>query len=119
MEKGWGKSWGVYLTSDWPLPALRNFLRQFLMVSLPDGKQVYFRFYDPRVLRLYLPLCTADEANEFFGPVKYYVMEDQAPDALLRFSNKGVGVGRRILPLAPVPPASEMLQTQIAKPGLQ
>jgi hypothetical protein len=35
-----------------------------------------------------------------FGPVKYYLMEDEKPDLLLRFSNKGVGVGRRTLPLA-------------------
>lgn len=43
---------------------------------------------------------TAEEINLIFGPVKYYLMEDETQDILLRFSNKGVGVGRRILPLS-------------------
>ena len=47
-----------------------------------------------------LPTCTAQEISLLFGPVKYYIMEDEKPDLLLRFSNKGVGVGRRTLPLA-------------------
>ena len=100
VQLGWGKNWGVYLASPEPLEGLRRHFRQFLMVKLPDQKQVYFRFYDPRVLRLFLPTCTAQEISLLFGPVKYYIMEDEKPDLLLRFSNKGVGVGRRTLPLA-------------------
>jgi hypothetical protein len=102
IEQGWGKNWGIYLTCPEPLEALRRHFRHFLMVKLPDRKQVYFRFYDPRVLRLFLPTCTAEEISLIFGPVKYYIMEDEKPELLLRFSNKGVGVGRRILPLAAV-----------------
>ncbi len=100
VQQGWGKNWGVYLASQEALEGLRRHFRQFLMVKLPDQKQVYFRFYDPRVLRLFLPTCTAQEISLIFGPVKYYLMEDEKPDLLLRFSNKGVGVGRRTLPLA-------------------
>lgn len=100
VEHGWGKNWGVYLTCQEPLEALWRHFRQFLMVKLPDRRQVYFRYYDPRVLRLYLPTCTAEEISLIFGPVNYYLMEDKKPDVLLRFSNKGRGVGRRILPLS-------------------
>jgi len=100
VEQGWGKNWGIYLTCPEPLEALRWHFRHFLMVKLPDRKQVYFRFYDPRVLRLFLPTCTAEEISLIFGPVKYYLIEDEKPDVLLRFSNKGRGVGRRVLPLA-------------------
>lgn len=95
----WGRSWGVYLTCDQPLPALRAHFRQFLMVNQPDGKQVYFRFYDPRVLRIYLPTCLPEEVRQFFGPVKYYWMEDEKPNGLLRFSNAVRGVGLRRFPL--------------------
>ena len=31
----------------------RGHLRKFLISKLPDGRQVYFRYYDPRVLRTY------------------------------------------------------------------
>ena len=68
---------------------MRRHLRHFLEVQLPDGKQVYFRFYDPRVLRVFLPTCTADEINQFFGPIKQYLMEDEKPDKLLQFQQHG------------------------------
>jgi pSer/pThr/pTyr-binding forkhead associated (FHA) protein len=99
IEKGWGKSWGVFVTCAEPLAALRQHFRHFLMVQMPDKKQVYFRFYDPRVLRIFLPTCSAEQISLLFGPIQYYIMEDENPDFLLRFSNKGQGVGRRKFPL--------------------
>ena len=59
LLEGWGNSWGVYLTCAGEFQEVRRHLRHFLEVQLPDGKQVYFRFYDPRVLRVFLPTCTA------------------------------------------------------------
>lgn len=102
VEQGWGKNWGVFVTCAEPLEALRHHFRHFLMVKLPDRKQVYFRFYDPRVLRLFLPTCNAEQIRLLFGPIQYYIMEDEDPDSLLRFSNKGRGVGRRKFSLASV-----------------
>ena len=55
--EGWGNSWGVFLTCDREFQDVRRHLRHFLEVQLPDGKQVYFRYYDPRVLRVFLPTC--------------------------------------------------------------
>ena len=80
-EQGWGKSWGVYLTCTQPLDEVRRQLRRFLLVKLPDGRQVYFRYYDPRVLRTYLPTCTPDERRAFFGPVERILVEADSPDA--------------------------------------
>jgi Domain of unknown function (DUF4123)/FHA domain len=71
---GWGKSWGVYLTCNQTFKDVRKHLRHFLMVEL-DGEQVYFRFYDPRVLRVFLPTCTPQEVVQFFGPIRQYFFE--------------------------------------------
>lgn len=101
VEQGWGKNWGVYVTCAEPLDRLRHHFRHLLMVKLPDRKQVYFRFYDPRVLRLFLPTCDAEQIRLLFGPIQYYIMEDEKPDTLLRFSNKERGVGRRKFVLTP------------------
>jgi hypothetical protein len=98
---GWGKSWGAFLTSDSPFADVRRHLRHFLMVKLPDGKQVYFRFYDPRVLRVYLPTCTADETRTFFGPIKCFLMEGEKPEAALRFAPGARGVQQAVGSLAP------------------
>ena len=83
----------MYLASPEPLEGLRRHFRDLLMMKLPDQKQVYFRFYDPRVLRLFLPTCTAQEIGLIFGPVITISWKMRSRIYLPRFSNKGVGVG--------------------------
>jgi len=75
LAEGWSNSWGVFLNADLPLDRLQAHFRRFLMAQLPDGKTVFFRFYDPRVLRVYLPTCDAVERETFFGPVARFVFE--------------------------------------------
>jgi pSer/pThr/pTyr-binding forkhead associated (FHA) protein len=106
VSNGWGKSWGVYLTCNLGFSELRHHLRHFLMVNMPDGKQVYFRFYDPRVLRVYLPTCTREEIYQFFGPVWRFATEDEKPGDLLEFVRQGAGMKANIWHLAPAAPDS-------------
>lgn len=75
VQEGWGKCWGVYLTSASDFQGVRRHFRQFLQVKLPSGEQVYFRFYDPRVLRSYLPTCTEAERALFLGPISAFICE--------------------------------------------
>jgi len=75
LEKGWGNSWGIFLTSSSGLPALLRHLRRLLPVKLPGGKQALFRFYDPRVLHNYLPGNDAAEIDQFFGPITSIFLE--------------------------------------------
>jgi hypothetical protein len=65
----WDQPWGIFAVADADLEAMRRHFRRFLIVSAPDGEQWYFRFYDPRVLRRFLPTCSADQVNELFGLV--------------------------------------------------
>jgi hypothetical protein len=85
IKEGWDKQWGVFVVAPVDFLAMRHHLRQFLMVHGSDGKSFYFRYYDPRVLRTYLPSCSPGELTEFFGPVKTWVLEGEDPGALLRF----------------------------------
>ena len=101
VHQAWSKSWGVFLTSDKPLKDLRTHFRHFLTVKLPDGKQVYFRYYDPRVLRLFLPTCLPEETTQFFGPVKHFLMEAEAPNLALHFTRGPKGAAQKELHLAP------------------
>lgn len=107
VTKGWGKSWGVFLTCPWAFADLRQHLRQFLMVNMPDGKQVYFRYYDPRVLRVYLPTCTPQEVAYFFGPVMRFVIENEKPESLLEFIRREAGMFSNVVQLAPAEPEGE------------
>jgi Domain of unknown function (DUF4123)/Inner membrane component of T3SS, cytoplasmic domain len=79
VRHGWGQSWGVYLVCDAPFAEVRRHLRHFLMVNTEDGKQYYFRFYDPRVLGVFLKTCEPKQQHEFFGPVQAFYADSTVP----------------------------------------
>lgn len=86
VQRGWGRSWGCFLTFPLPFKETRRHLRKFLKVQDDaTGKQLYFRYYDPRVLRVFLLACTAEQRAEFFGPLGCFLVEDDK-GALLRFT---------------------------------
>lgn len=85
LDEGWGNSWGVFLNAALPLERIQAHFRRFILAHLPNGRTAYFRFYDPRVLRVYLPSCTDEERQTFFGPVERFVMEPAEGDAPLVF----------------------------------
>lgn len=85
VKEGWGKSWGIYLNADIELTKLRDHLRRLLTVKDEDGHLLYFRFYDPRVLRIFIPTCTPEETKDFFGPISRFVMEGDDLDQPVQF----------------------------------
>ena len=68
----WGGNQVVLLQSRARFDDLRRHLRKFLLVKDEGGKKYRFRFYDPRVLRSFLPAGSYAEAKEFFGPIACY-----------------------------------------------
>ena len=88
LGEGWGRSWGVCLTIE-DAANLRHHLRKLLTVRDPQGRRLLFRFYDPRVLRAYLPTCTADEWRQFAGPVASFYAEAPGGEGLLEFARDG------------------------------
>src|SRR5437763_1245062 len=60
-EAGLGQSWGLFVTSTAGFDDVRRHLRKFNIVYREDGTPLVFRFYDPRVLRAFLPTCTDSE----------------------------------------------------------
>jgi len=86
LEEGWCKHWGIFAVTREKLRTMRQHFRRFTMVRGPDGKNLLFRFYDPRVLRTFLSTCTPRELQDFFGPVLAYALEDEDPGRMLRFA---------------------------------
>ncbi len=99
LREGWGKAWGCYCTAHVPFAELRRHLRRFLTVRLEAGPQVYFRFYDPRVLREFLPTATHAELLHFFGPVGEWLFEGAHAESLLRNRCTNEGLVTEVLPL--------------------
>jgi hypothetical protein len=88
----WGRSIGVLVEAPVTLDELRRHLRTLLTVRGPGHDRYYFRFYDPRVLRVYLPVCTADEIRRFFGPIRAFYCESDGGGELLGFRQDGATV---------------------------
>ena len=100
LDEGWGRSWGVFATIH-DSTALRRHLRRFLKVHDEDGREMVFRFYDPRVLRVYLPTCRRDELAQVFGPVSSYLTEGVEGETLIDFRFDGNRLLSKTLPLPP------------------
>jgi hypothetical protein len=87
----WGNSWCTLVYCESDFRALRKHLRKFLIVENDAGKRTYFRFYDPRVLRAFIPPCTPAERADFFGPIVHFLVEGHEPDMGLIFSRPAGG----------------------------
>lgn|SRR5262245_9844349 len=85
VTRGWGQHWGIFGVSTADFRSLRRHFRTLLTVYDPTGRPMLFRYYDPRVLRTYLPTCNAGELSAVFGPITGYILEDADPWTLLRF----------------------------------
>ena len=88
LESAWGRSWGIFVRSPVDFETVRRHFRRFLRVADEAGKTLIFRYYDPRVLRVYLPTCTDLELDMLFGPLSAYFAEDASPDRLNVYSRR-------------------------------
>lgn len=85
VAEGLVRRWGIFIVSKRPFKDVRRHFRRFLMVQDERAERMYFRFYDPVVLRAFLPTCTPVQANEFFQEVEAFLVEGDRGE-LLRFT---------------------------------
>lgn len=63
--------WGIYIYSKANIKSLRQHLRKYLHVLIPDQeKPVYFRFYDPRNIWDFLQVLSDWDIHTFLGPIE-------------------------------------------------
>jgi hypothetical protein len=86
---GWGNHWGTFVTTRQGFRALRNHLRALTLIHRRDGTPLYFRYYDPRVLRIFLPTCSPAQLKQMFGPVDAFLAESEAGDAVTIYRLNG------------------------------
>jgi hypothetical protein len=101
IREGWGNSWGTFLQSDARLRDLRRHLRGLLRVQDEKMKRLIFRYYDPRVLRAYLPTCWPEELRTVFGPINRYLLESEDPAVMLAYGFDGRSLVENRISLQP------------------
>jgi hypothetical protein len=101
-REGWGRNWGSYFISSEPYADLRKHFRRFLKVELPGslGGYAYFRFFDPRVFRSFVPASLPKQAADFFRAFRACVVEAADAEFAERYeltgeSNRADGALRR------------------------
>lgn len=76
VMEGWGRRWGIYVTSQQPFKEVRRHFRRFLMVELEDtSAPVYFRFYDPWVMKTFWSVVTPLQAGDLLRPIGALLVE--------------------------------------------
>jgi hypothetical protein len=92
LHFGWGKSWGIFCTSEASMGKLCTHVRDFLLVRTNSHPAVYVRLYDPVILRALLPTCAPQDVNTLFGPMASCLMESERPEKMLTFSRGSEGL---------------------------
>lgn len=69
-DEGAGDFWGFFFIATADLDTLASHLASFLVVTDEEGSELFFRFYDPRVLLPFLASCTPEEQQAFMGPME-------------------------------------------------
>ncbi len=85
LSDGWGAKWGIWLSAaaGTEFDDILGHLRELAQVRLPDGRIVYFRYYDPRVWRTFVPTCDAAQLDHLFSLPIVYGCESEDGRALL------------------------------------
>jgi hypothetical protein len=91
VENLWDDPWGIFAIAATDLAEMRKHFRRFLIVKTPNGEQVYFRFYDPRVLRSFLSTCSHDDYISFFGPIGSLLVKSESPEGIAVYRQRKTG----------------------------
>ena len=102
FENGWCNAWGILFFADASFEVCQKHFRKFLLVKTAYGKELYFRFYDPRVLSVFLPCCTQQQIIDFFGPIDYFVTEGDNKEQAHVFSHKNGILKQEELPVSKI-----------------
>jgi Domain of unknown function (DUF4123) len=89
LRRGWDRHWAIFFRSDTGIQNLRLHFRDLLTVRNEKGKQLMFRYYDPRVLRAYLPTCLPRELRTVFGQVDVFIVPSDDPESAVLFRFDG------------------------------
>lgn len=96
----WDHHAGIFAVVDAQMSfdAVRRHFRRFLVISGPGNARLYFRYYDPRILRVCLPTCNVAQTEFIFGPVDLYITAGNEPRTIAKFWSGKDGVHHQQLP---------------------
>jgi hypothetical protein len=101
LRAGWGQSWGFFVTSDRSFSEVRRHFRRFLFIRDDQDRELYFRFYDPRVLRVFLPSCSPLQAEALFESTGAFIVEGERTRTWIRLTYEARHVRQQTMLFGP------------------
>lgn len=71
----WGESWGIWYETSSSIEDCKANFRRHHLVELPDGRKVYFRFFDPRIFPTFIENSELREQVEFSRGIRRFLVE--------------------------------------------
>jgi hypothetical protein len=103
-EHGWRRHWGIFAWAATDFETLRGHFRRLTRVRTEDGRVLLFRFYDPRILSVFLPTCDAGQLATMFGPAERYGVPLPSGRLLATYRRTGDGLAQARIDLERPPP---------------
>jgi Domain of unknown function (DUF4123) len=85
MENVQANSRGLIVESIHTFNEVKSHFKTLIKVRTESGHNLFFRFYDSRVIRSFLPTCQEAELIDFFGPVQSIFAQSVEADILLNY----------------------------------
>ena len=76
IKQGWDNNWNIFVTSELDFKAFRKQIRKLLLVKSPEGQNMVFRFYDPRVMGVFKTVWNQEQKNEIFTGMRNISFQD-------------------------------------------
>ncbi|MCW8090317.1 DUF4123 domain-containing protein [Alteromonas sp. ASW11-130] len=87
IKEGWGNHWNIFVSSILNPKEFRKQIRKLQLARSPEGKTLFFRFYDPRVLEIFLPSSDAQQRVDVFMKIERFYFPSSEMNSLLCVSN--------------------------------
>ncbi len=106
LDEGYGKGMLSFAFSALDLRAFITHLKKFTKIRDAKGTEHFFRFYDPKVMRQYVPVFNETQHKAFFAGLTSAMFEDtRDPAKLIRFWSERGSLRNEIADLAARLPA--------------
>lgn len=92
-----GGNWGIFAQTRETALEMRKHFSALITVYDEMGEPMMFRYYDPRVIRTFLPTCESDELETFFGKVDTFLVESEDRESLLSYEIIDAGLNQTAL----------------------
>lgn len=75
IAQGWNNNWNIFVNSELDFKAFKKQIRKLLLVKSPEGQNMVFRFYDPRVFKVFKENWSKKQIETLFLSINSFIYQ--------------------------------------------